>query len=99
METSTLTVCDHAEPVLNKLGGPCLDKQAIHKVEQNGLDQDRPEHFQGSKAPNRKKIALKTLSSVITLKAANGYQFKTGQWKVPELRCCNVPVAAEAILI
>ena len=35
-------------------------------------------------------------TSVITSKAANGYHFKTGQWKVPELNCCTLPLPAQA---
>jgi len=33
---------------------------------------------------------------VITSKAANGYHFKTGQWKVPEINCCTLPPPGQA---
>jgi len=38
-------------------------------------------------------------ASVITSKAANGYQFKTGQRKVPGLRCSTLSIPVQASLI
>jgi hypothetical protein len=38
-------------------------------------------------------------TSMITSKAANCYHFKTGQGKVPELKCFTLSLTAQATLI
>jgi hypothetical protein len=39
---------------------------------------------------------MKDIPSMITSKAANCYYFKTGQGKVPELKCFTLSLAAQA---